>query len=667
VLLLIHVLIFIKVKYHISETGEELRSLSLQKTAPEKTVAIINGKDSEGALGKRKKHRLFLLRNIDTIAGIFEALYNSPDHGNKPSPMDELIYIHLSKKTNERGYSEAFNRLSSSFPNWEGLADADPETVRSLIGSAGLGNQRTKELLANIKKIRSDFGRLNLDQLRCWNNKKIFNYLTSLQGIGPKSALCIMMYSLNKQVFPVDTHVHTICERMGFIVDVLDHDKAQSILAEMFPKKLRYSLHVNMVAHGRKVCRKRGRPLCELCNLSKFCLYFRSSQKPRDDGFSMIDVFCGAGGASLGLKDAGFSIELAVDNSRKATDTYYLNNEGLSFDQVITCNIESLDAEFLKERVDKEITLIFAGPPCQGWSIIGKNRKNGTNEIDFLKDQNNTLYKEFARQLGIFKPRYFVMENVPALASVHNGKYSGIIRNEFKKQGYESIPIKLNASDYGVSQNRKRIFFIGRRIYPKEKGFVSAVEELDRIIEIIREKAKKCDLSFRDVTKGLPHLNAGEGSNVIRMDGPGIKDGIRPKLIFNHFTRRHNERDLKIYKLLSEGEDYGHFSRRHEEKELLPYDTKSFKTKFRKINGDSYCHAIISHLSKDANSYVHPDDNRGITVREAACVQSFPDGFIFLPKGFSQFIHLGNAVPPKLAKVIGDSIIETLKELKENE
>lgn len=643
-----------------------MRSHSSQKTSPEKNIGTTNGKHTEAAL-RGKKHKLFLLRNIDTIADILEALYNSPDHGNKSNPMDELIYIHLSKKTNERGYSEAFNRLSLEFPNWEELADASPETIRNLIGSAGLGNQRTKEMLANIKRIVSDFGGLNLEKLRCWKNKKIFDYLTSLKGIGPKSALCIMMYSLNRQVFPVDTHVHTICERMGFIIDGLDHDSAQTILAEMFPKKLRYSIHVNMVAHGRKICRKRGRPLCELCNLSKFCLYFRNSKNPRSTSFSMIDFFSGAGGASLGLKDSGFSIKLAVDNSRTATDTYYLNNEELSFDQIITSDIELLDGELLKEKVDEEVTLIFGGPPCQGWSIIGKNRKSGTNGIDFLKDQKNTLYKEFARQLDIFKPRYFVMENVPALVSVHNGKYTEIIRNEFKKHGYESIPIKLNAYNYGVSQNRKRIFFIGRRICPEEKGFVSAAEELNRIIERIREKAKKVDLSFRDITKGLPRLNAGEGSNVIRINGLQIKNGIKPKLIFNHFTREHNERDLKIYKLLSEGEDYGHFSRRIKNKELLPYDTKFFKTKFRKINGDSYCHAIISHLSKDANSYVHPDDDRGITVREAARVQSFPDDFVFLPKGFSQFIHLGNAVPPKLAKVIGDSIIETLAESKENE
>lgn len=621
---------------------------------------IVNGcMDTEGALGLEEKHRLFLLRNIDTIADIFKALYRSPDHGNKPAPIDELFYIHLSKKTNEQGYSEAFDRLSSAFPNWVGLADADPEYFRHLIESAGLGNQRTIELLANIKRIKTKFGNITLDPLRDWSERRIFEFLTSLKGIGPKSALCIMMYSMGKKVFPVDTHVHTICERMGFISTGLDHDRAQTELAELFPRKLRYDLHVNMVAHGRKLCRKQGRPLCELCNLSKFCQYFRSNQRGRKKGVSMVDVFCGAGGASLGLKEVGFAVKLAVDNDRKATDTYYLNNEDLSFDQVITCDIRSLDSKFLRKHVHEKITLVFGGPPCQGWSHIGKNRRNGSNGIDFLEDDKNTLYKEFVRQLDIFDPRYFVMENVPGLVSAHNGKYAEIIRHEFQKHRYESTTIELNASDYGMAQNRKRVFFIGRRIYRKG-GVTEAKEELRKITEKIEGKARKSTLSFRDVTKGLPHLKAGEGANVLRNNGLTEADESKPQLIFNHFARKHNERDLRIYELLSEGKDYGDFSKETKNQELLPYSTESFQTKFRKIKGDHYCYAIISHLSKDANSYVHPDDNRGITVREAACVQSFPDDFIFLPKGSSQFIHLGNAVPPKLAKVIGESIIETL-------
>jgi DNA (cytosine-5)-methyltransferase 1 len=636
---------------------------ALKKSAP--MLMVDSCRAVEGALSPEEKHKFFLLRNIDTIADVFEALYRSPNHGNKSTPIDELIYIHLSKKTNERGYLGVFDRLSSAFPDWAGLADADPAHVKRLIESAGLGNQRTAELLANIKRIATEFGSVTLDPLRDWSEREIYEFLTSLKGIGPKSALCIMMYSMGKKVFPVDTHVHVVCQRMGFISAGLNHDKAQEELAGLFPRKLRYGLHVNMVAHGRKICRLQGRPLCELCNLSRFCLYYRNNQRERSKGIPMVDVFCGTGGASLGFKNAGFAVRLAVDNDRKATDTYYLNNEELSFNQVITYDLRSLDTEFLKKQMRGKITLVFGGPPCQGWSNIGKNRKNGKTGTDFLEDQKNTLYKEFVRQLDIFEPRYFVMENVPGLVSAHDGKYARMIRQEFRKHKYESTTIELNASDYGMAQNRKRIFFIGKRIHRKG-GTAGAKKELRNIVGKIEGKAGKSTLSFRDVTEGLPHLKAGEGANVIRIDNLTGVDGSKPKLIFNHFARKHNDRDLRIYELLCEGKDYGDFSRQTTDKALLPYSTESFQTKFRKIKGDHCCYAIISHLSKDANSYVHPDDNRGITVREAARVQSFPDDFIFLPKGFSQFINLGNAVPPKLAEVIGKSIIE-VAELEEDE
>jgi len=621
--------------------------------------AVGNCIDRDDALNSKEKHRLFLLRNIDTISDIFDALYRSPSHGNKPDPLDELIYIHLSKKTNEQSYSKAFDRLSLSYPNWTGLADADAEVVKQIIAFAGLGNQRTAELLGNLKRIKDRFGRLTLDPLRDFSEKRILEFLTSLKGIGSKSALCIMMYSMGKKVFPVDTHVHTICERIGFIDAGLDHDKAQIELAELFPRELRYGLHVNMVAHGRRVCRRRGEPLCELCNVSKFCLYYRTTQIHKK-GVSMIDVFCGAGGGSLGLKNAGFQIKLAVDSDRRATDTFYLNNEDLSFDQVVTRDIRLLDGKFLRKLVHGKIMLVFGGPPCQGWSHIGKNRKNGSTGTSFFEDEKNTLYEEFARVLDIFEPRYFVMENVPGLVSARNGMYEEIIRQEFLNHHYESVTIELNASDYEVAQDRKRIFFIGHRIC-ESSGSALARKNLVKVISALKGKGKESTRSFRNETKELPHLKAGEGANVLRAENLAGTDEKKTRLIFNHFARKHNNRDLRIYELLSEGDDYAEFSKGKRDKELLPYSAKSFKTKFRKIKGDSRCYTIISHLSKDANSYVHPDDNRGITVREAARIQSFPDDFIFLPKGFSQFIHLGNAVPPRLAKAIGESIIETIK------
>lgn len=603
------------------------------------------------------------------INEILDKCYGSPNHGNKPDPMDELIYIHLSKKTHEAGYARAFENLSKAFPRWKGLAEAEPKRILKLISCAGLGIKRTEELLSNIKEIKKRFKTKTLNPLKNWSERKIFDFLTGLKGIGPKSARCIMMYSLGKEVFPVDTHVHTICERMGFIAEGLNHKVVQEELAEMFPKAYRYSLHVNMVAHGREVCKERGRPRCDMCYLRKFCNRFRrEKRKSIKNGPKMIDIFCGSGGASQGFREAGFNVKLAIDMDIAATDTYYLNIPELTFDEVLTGDIRGLSDEFPKESIKGKIDLLIGGPPCQGWSNIGKNWKNGNNGKDFLKDGRNALYTEFVKQLDNFKPKYFIMENVPGLLTAHDGKYKKIIQNEFKKHGYESETTILETSRYGIPQNRARIFFFGRKIDKREKEGTSRKELLE-IITAIKKMESGISISFRRAMTGLPHLAPSEGSDVMRLDGMKLQGETIPrpnkgKLVFNHFARPHNKRDLEIYNLIREGENYLEFSKRIGMEELLPYDTKSFNTKFRKINGNRPCFAIISHLHKDANSYIHPEDNRGITVREAARIQTFADDFIFLAKGFRQFIPVGNAVPPRLAEIIGGVMAQIIKKSK---
>ena len=128
------------------------------------------------------------------------------------------------------------------FPKWRGLASADTNIIKKIIGSAGLGNQRAKEIINNLKIIKSEFGSETLEPLRQWSNSKALEFLLRLNGIGPKSALCILMYSFRRQVFPVDTHVQTVCERLGFISPRLHHDEAQiktcTIISEKYEIRL---------------------------------------------------------------------------------------------------------------------------------------------------------------------------------------------------------------------------------------------------------------------------------------------------------------------------------------------------------------------------------------------------------------------------------------------
>ena len=223
-------------------------------------------------------HRTYVMSYIREIAELLDFTHGSPNHNNKKDPLDELIFILLSRRTRDGGYESAYNNLKKKFTEWEEVANANSSEIFPIIEHAGFGTRRTKEIIQILRTIYSTFGCYSLDKLKRWNDERVFAFLTSLEGVGPKSAYCIMMFSLGRKVFPVDTHVNRICQRLGIIDMGIDHKKAQVLLENVFPKPLRYCLHVNMVAHGRKICFPTN-PLCDNCLISGFCMWKRIENK----------------------------------------------------------------------------------------------------------------------------------------------------------------------------------------------------------------------------------------------------------------------------------------------------------------------------------------------------------------------------------------------------
>ena len=236
-------------------------------------------------------HKSFVLEYIQEIDDLLNFEYGSPDHNNKDDPLDELFFILLSRRTRRSGYETVYDELRAEYPTWEDVAKASDRDIFRIINSAGLGNLRLKQIKYNLDTIKKRFKKYSLDRLYRWGAPKVFEYLTSLKGIGPKSAYCVMMYSFKKAVFPADTHVRRICKRLGLIDANLDHKKAQIRLSDMFPKKLRYSLHVNMISHGRKICRK-SNPDCKSCIISGFCMNIRDNSF-KDTELGFMDLFAG--------------------------------------------------------------------------------------------------------------------------------------------------------------------------------------------------------------------------------------------------------------------------------------------------------------------------------------------------------------------------------------
>lgn len=234
---------------------------------------------SDEGHGSRSNIRT-LRRRAHQAALILHTAYGSPRHGNKDDPMDELVFIILSQMTTQKSFSRVFDRLKEEVGTWDTVLRMPLRKVRALIKDAGLSNQKAPRLKTILGKIKGDFGRVSLDALHGMPNDEAENYLTSLPGVGRKTAKCIMMYSLGRKVLPVDTHVWRVAQRLGLVgKDVTYHGVHDAMEAAVSPGD-RYSFHVNAVEHGRTLC-VHTRPHCSRCPLNRLCPYPRSGEPSR--------------------------------------------------------------------------------------------------------------------------------------------------------------------------------------------------------------------------------------------------------------------------------------------------------------------------------------------------------------------------------------------------
>lgn len=595
-------------------------------------------------------HGKYVLQHIDEIDELLHFIYGTPNHNNKEDPLDEMVYILLSRRTRGSAYEHVYEALRQKYPRWEDVANASEDDILSIVNMAGFGRKRARELKNNLIVVNEKFGRYSLDRLNKWGNPKCLSYLTSLEGIGPKSAYCIMMYSLKRKVFPADTHVKRICQRLGIIDVQLNHKEAQTELADLFPKKLRYSLHVNMVAHGRDICRS-SNPSCKQCLIAGFCKRNRKNGALKSSP-GVMDLFAGPGGMSLGFENAGCTIKWAIEADYTAASTLLYNRPSLPSERIIHGKIETIQPKNLK---GERVYIILAGPPCQEFSKVRKNNYGNLGRKE--------LYKEVLRYVREIRPTWVVIENVPGMASHINREYVDRVERGLHDIGYIVKSDLINARHYGIPQNRIRLFFIGRKIFGNAAS--AAEKSLLFVWNRIHDATEDRESTFRQAISGLPRLAPGEGADLMSPNRQGTRSEYSERLwrgsgiIYNHIARKHNPRDLEAYNLMKPGENALHLHK--ERPDLMPYSTKGFPTKFYKIRPDHPSPTIVAHLRKDANSFINPFDNRGITPREAARIQSFPDSYRFLGTFGKQFEQIGNAVPPILAEIVARAIIPEIK------
>lgn len=368
-----------------------------------------------------------------------------------------------------------------------------------------------------------------------------------------------------------------------------------------------------------------------------------------------IDLFAGCGGLSLGLEQAGFRVLFANDINPICANTY-IKNLGIKKDKFFVGDINDIVANF--ENYKKyfiKIDLISGGPPCQGFSMANRQR--------IIDDPRNILYKSYLKILKEAKPKFFIMENVKGMLN----KADEITNDFFNILGkqYDISCSVFNAKDFGIPQNRERFFLIGNRIGIKSEDVIKNINAQKRNPFTLEQAIS--DLPPLGVNK-YKNNSAAENevvgfyktSHTYRIDDyyRFINGDKEIEHVYNHKNRYNNERDIEIFTRLPQGENSLHSSIA----DIMPYKTRNhiFKDKYYKLKYDEICKTITSHMKFDCNMYIHPTQSRGLSPREAARIQTFPDDFIFTGAQNSWYMQIGNAVPVQLAKIIGGEIAKCL-------
>lgn len=621
---------------------------------------------------------------IREVNRILELLHGTPRLGNKRNPVDELVYIALSRKTREDAYRPAYDELKHRFRTWEELLDAPVRDIEQIVEGGGLGEKKALGIVGALTALRERFGRCTLDPAKRWSDEQVEELLCSLPEMSRKSAYCVMMYAMGRKVLPVDTHVGRVLQRLGMYRDLglqldgLDHKQLQAVLADLVPPNLRFSLHVNLVVHGREVCKAIG-PECDRCELRKFCRTYRDSEVTRveaSDAPVFVDLFTGAGGLSEGFVRAGFRPAAVLDSDPVALRTHVLNHPSLRKDHAIAGDVRDLRGSDLRKLIGRRrLDVLIGAPPCQGFSTAGFRSKMTRNGYRLAHDERNYLFECLVDIALALRPRLFLMENVPGMKTARKKDDLSFLdaaaRMLERGGGYRTAIWQLNATGFGVPQDRTRCFLVAAVDAPVPPMPVPEYQDVRRPNFDVDALPP---VALDEALLGIPALKAGEGTAVERWDRRADAElerksrrylskqrlvGSSP-LIFNHHARYNNERDLELYALLRPGEDSVHAIERHGRGDLMRYRRDVFDDKYARLRGDRPCKTIVSHLAKDGNGYIHPREVRSLTVREAARVQSFQDDYVFCGSPTDQWIQVGNAVPPVMSEVIARTFLRSL-------
>lgn len=375
-----------------------------------------------------------------------------------------------------------------------------------------------------------------------------------------------------------------------------------------------------------------------------------------------IALFAGAGGLSTGFEMSAFNVLVASDVWDAVKDTYEYNHPKTTFllkDINKLSGKEILDVAGLKPG---EVDILIGGPPCQGFSLANQQSR-------FLDNPNNRLFKEFIRIVEEVQPKWFLMENVAGLLKMSKGLIKKEIIQQLELRGYKVYDKLLKATDYGVPQIRERIFFVGNNQGIKFE-YPNATHRALSAIEAHTSKIKRY-ITVEDAISDLPNLHGGFGEEEMEYDTTknpqkGSYADLMRKFsskLYNHKATKNNDNVIERYTHIKPGGNWSSIPR-----DLMLKWRNSTPEELAKVSHSSLYKRLdpslpsITVANFRKSMFIHPWEDRGLTVREGARLQSFPDRYRFFGSFGSQQQQIANAVPPLFAKAVAQQIRKCIEE-----
>ena len=636
-------------------------------------------------------------------------------------PLDAVAAIALS--TEGRSIAERYvNRrwravavsLREEYGTWGNIESLSRSKLGDAVETARgcrVAAERVDRLYEFLDNVASDerVDGVSLRDLAPRPYSALHGMLSSYTGISETDGWWLILTAFDKPVWPVAPAIDRLLCDLGLLdpADAGSGERHRELEEELIDRQIP-ALHRMLAGHAARGMKHLGD---ENCEARKFSLTFRARKQAEHRSSSdrpvALDLFSGAGGISYGLLEAGYDIALAVDNDQYATDTYRLNHPELPHRRVRCEDItDLLGREDWPELLPDQPDIMVGGPPCQSLSLAGyRSRRADDSDYNIREDPRTSLYTRYLDAVNELQPKAIVLENVEGMADEIEDSDERVVDqviNELESDdqahetAYKADYTTVDCSEYGIPQRRNRIIVFGVREDLAERGHTpeSFFEKL-----FTHKTVDEDDNSpywLKHALSGLPKLHWDEGGDVVLGKPAGslseyvtnrygpfglVKD---TDLTFNHCTREHPmPKDRTLFKIMDPG-DTGWYIKYKKEGgkwgHLIEYDVgteenPAFTDKYRMIHWDEPAPTVVAHLEKDANNYIVPDyyeyeksdenrrdpaRNRGVTPREAARIQSFPDDYIFLGPFTSQFRQIGNAVPPILAWHLVTTLQETI-------